>query len=104
MKTILVIDDDAQLGSVLATFLERSGWKIIESGDGDRALDLARKYLPRAILCDLLMPGTNGFRVCSAIRNEDALRYSLLVAMSGKSFADTRQSALEAGADEFLAK
>jgi phosphoribosyl 1,2-cyclic phosphodiesterase/CheY-like chemotaxis protein len=104
MKTILVIDDDAQLRSVLSTFLQRHGWAVIETGDGDHAVDLARKHLPQAILCDLLMPGTNGFRVCSAIRNDDSLRYALLVAMSGKGFEDTRQSALEAGADEFLAK
>ncbi len=104
MKTILVIDDDAQLRSVLSTFLQRHGWQVVETADGDQALELARKHLPQAILCDLLMPGTNGFRVCSAIRNDDSLRYSLLVAMSGKGFEDTRQSALEAGADEFLVK
>ena len=104
MKTILVIDDDAQLRSVLSTFLQRHGWEVVETADGDQGLELARKHLPQAILCDLLMPGTNGFRVCSAIRNDDSLRYSLLVAMSGKGFADTRQSALEAGADEFLVK
>ena len=104
MKTILVIDDDAQLRSVLSTFLQRHGWAVVETADGDQGLELARKHLPQAILCDLLMPGTNGFRVCSAIRNDDSLRYALLVAMSGKGFEDTRQSALEAGADEFLVK
>jgi phosphoribosyl 1,2-cyclic phosphodiesterase/ActR/RegA family two-component response regulator len=104
MKTILVIDDDAQLRSILSTFLQRRGWEVVETGDGDQGLELARKHLPQVILCDLLMPGTNGFRVCSAVRNDDSLRYSLLVAMSGKDFADTRQAALEAGADEFLVK
>jgi len=104
MKTILVIDDDAQLRSILSTFLQHRGWEVVETGDGDQGLELARKHLPQVILCDLLMPGTNGFRVCSAIRDDDSLRYSLLVAMSGKGFEDTRQSALEAGADEFLVK
>jgi hypothetical protein len=50
------------------------------------------------------MPGTNGFRVCSTVRDEAALRHAVLFAMSGKDFANTRQSALEAGADEFLLK
>jgi phosphoribosyl 1,2-cyclic phosphodiesterase len=50
------------------------------------------------------MPGTNGFHVCSAIRHDTSLRHALLVAMSGKGFEDTRQSALEASADEFLVK
>ena len=104
MKTVLVIDDDADVRHALAGFLRHHGWEVIETADGGHALDLARQHFPQAILCDLLMPGMNGFRVCSAIRNDDALRYSLLIAMSGKGFPDTRQAALEAGADEFLPK
>ena len=104
MKTILVIDDDAEFRFALSAFFEQHGWQVIDASDGDTGLELARKHLPRVILCDLLMTGTNGFRVCAAIRGERALRYSLLVAMSGKHFEDTRQAALEAGADEFLLK
>jgi phosphoribosyl 1,2-cyclic phosphodiesterase len=104
MKTILVIDDDTEFRAALTALLKTRGWDVIECGDGEAALGLARQHRPRAILCDLLMPGTNGFRVCATIRNEHALRYSLLVAMSGRDFEDTRQTALEAGADEFLPK
>ena len=104
MKTVLLIDDDADLRSAMSNFLRRNGWEVIESSDGGRGVELARQHRPRAILCDLLMPGTNGFRACSAIRDDDTLRYSLLIAMSGKGFEDTRQSAFEAGADEFFTK
>jgi phosphoribosyl 1,2-cyclic phosphodiesterase/CheY-like chemotaxis protein len=104
MKTILLIDDDVDFRDALASLLRAHGWEVIESGDGDAALVLARERRPSVILCDLLMPGTNGFRVCSTIRGDHALRYSLLVAMSGRDFDDTRQTAMEAGADEFLAK
>jgi CheY-like chemotaxis protein len=104
MKRILLIDDDADFRDALAALLRAHGWEVIESGDGDAAVVLAREQRPNVILCDLLMPGTNGFRVCSTIRGDHALRYSLLVAMSGRDFDDTRQTAMEAGADEFLAK
>ncbi len=104
MKTVLVIDDDADLRFALSAFLTSRGWEVVAASDGNAGLELARKHLPKAILCDLLMPGTNGFRVCSAIRDEDSLRYALLIAMSGKGFEDTRVAALEAGADEFLTK
>ena len=104
MKTVLVIDDAPDFRFTLAALLKRHGWQVIEAADGNTGLELARQHLPQAILCDLLMPGTNGFRVCAAIRNDDALRYSLLVAMSGKGFEDTRQAAFEAGADQFLVK
>lgn len=104
MKTILVIDDDKDLRQALTASLEHQGWDVISASNGDEGLELARKHLPKAILCDLLMPGKNGFRVCSAIRDDDALKYSLLIAMSGKGFEDTKQAAMEAGADDFMVK
>lgn len=104
MKTVLIIDDDTDFRSVLSAFLKRHGWQVLDAADGGTGLELARKHLPSVILCDLLMPGTNGFKVIAAMRNEHALRHSLLIAMSGKGFADTRTSAFEAGADEFLLK
>jgi phosphoribosyl 1,2-cyclic phosphodiesterase/CheY-like chemotaxis protein len=104
MKTILVIDDDKELRQALTAALENQGWKVLSASNGDEGLELARSHLPKAILCDLLMPGKNGFRVCSAIRDDDALKYSVLIAMSGKGFEDTKQAAMEAGADEFMVK
>lgn len=104
MRTILVIDDDAELNAALVTALTQQGWEVLSATDGEAGLALARSRLPGVILCDLLMPGKNGFRVCSAIREDDSLRYSLLVAMSGKGFEDTQQAAMEAGADEFFVK
>lgn len=104
MKTILVIDDDKDLRQALASALETQGWDVISASNGDDGVELARKHLPKVILCDLLMPGKNGFRVCSAIRDDDALKYSVLIAMSGKGFEDTKQAAMEAGADEFMVK
>jgi phosphoribosyl 1,2-cyclic phosphodiesterase/CheY-like chemotaxis protein len=104
MKTVLVIDDDADLRQVLCLLLRHQGWRVFEAANGQLGIDLARQHLPQAILCDLLMPGVNGFRVCSAIRSERALRHCLVVAMSGRGFDDNRRSALDAGADEFLVK
>jgi len=104
VKSILLIDDDEGVRDALAGFLRANGWQVLECGEGDAAVSMAREHRPAAIICDLLMPGTNGYRVCSTIRSDHALRYSLLLAMSGRDFDDTRQAALEAGADEFLAK
>ena len=104
MKSILVIDDDRELRLALTTSLENRGWQVIAASGGEEGIALAREHLPCAILCDLLMPGKNGFRVCSAIRDDDALKYTLLIAMSGKGFEDTQQAAMEAGADEFMVK
>jgi len=104
MKTVLVIDDDADFRNVLCNLLKRHEWEVLEAAGGDSGIELARQHLPRVVLCDLFMPGMNGFKAIAAIRNEPALRQTLVVAISGRGFTDTLQSAYEAGADEFLLK
>jgi phosphoribosyl 1,2-cyclic phosphodiesterase/CheY-like chemotaxis protein len=104
MKSVLIIDDDDDCRALLSIYLKRHGWCVFDAADGETGLRLARQHRPSAILCDLLMPRTNGFQVCASIRADSALRQSLIVAISGKGFPTTRQSAFEAGADEFLLK
>ena len=81
-----------------------TGEATYTAADGDSGLGMARQLRPLVILCDMYMPCGNGFRVCSAIREEQSLRHSFLIAMSGNMFDDTRKSAMEAGADEFMLK
>ena len=104
MKTVLLIDDDTELREALGAYLRQRGWEVHTAANGDSGLGLARQLRPVVILCDMYMPCGNGFRVCSAIREEQSLRHSFLVAMSGNIFDDTRKSAMEAGADEFMLK
>jgi phosphoribosyl 1,2-cyclic phosphodiesterase/CheY-like chemotaxis protein len=104
MKSVLLIEDDPELRPMLARCLEQGGWHVWTAADGEDGLAQARRHRPQAIVCDLLMPRTNGFQVCQALRREPALRQSFIVAVSGRDFRSTRQNALDAGADEFLLK
>lgn len=104
MKTVLLIDDDTELREALGAYLAQRGWEVHSAADGDSGLNKAKELLPQVILCDMYMPCGNGFRVCAAIREQSALKHAFLVAMSGNMFDDTRKSALEAGADEFMLK
>ncbi len=104
MKTILLIEDDPDLRGVVAQYLQVHGWQVLEAPDGERGISLARQHRPTAILCDLLMPRSNGFQVCSTLRNDLGLKQTKIIAVSGKGFETNRISALEAGADEFVTK
>jgi len=104
MKTVLLIDDDIELREALGAYLRQRGWDVHTAADGDSGLGLARQLHPQIILCDMYMPCGNGFRVCSAIREEQTLRNAYLIAMSGNMFDNTKKSAMEAGADEFMLK
>jgi len=104
MKTVLIIDDDADCRRVLGAILNQYGWQVFHAGNGDEGIELARQHRPRVVLCDLLMPRVNGFKVCQELRADATLRQTGIVVTSGRNFEADRRAAMEAGADDFLPK
>jgi len=104
MKTVLIIDDDADYRKLMAEILELKGWKVLLAGEGERGIELARQQRPDAVVCDLLMPRCNGFQVCRTLRSDPALRQTRIFVTSGRLFESDRQAAIVAGADEYLTK
>ena len=102
MPRVLIIEDDAANRRAMAQFFTREDWKVLEATDGDAGLELALRNRPELILCDLLMPKSNGFEVCRSIREQ--LQPTKIVVVSGRDYGIDRRSALEAGADEYLFK
>jgi phosphoribosyl 1,2-cyclic phosphodiesterase/ActR/RegA family two-component response regulator len=104
MNTVLIIDDDADYRKFLGELLQPQGWRVIEAEDGDAGIELAKLHRPTVVLCDLMMPGGNGFQVCRALRTDDLLRGTKIVITSGRQFESDRQAAFRAGADEYITK
>ena len=102
MRTVLLIEDDAESRRATAAQFANHEWNVIEAGDGDEGLRLAVQHRPDVILCDLLMPKTNGFQVCRAVRQQ--LQPVRIIVFSGRDYGVDRESALQAGADEYLIK
>src|SRR6266516_1526662 len=102
MPRVLIIEDDADSRRVIADLFTREDWKVLEANDGDVGLELALHNRPELILCDLLMPKSNGFQVCRAIREQ--LQPTKIIVVSGRDYGVDRTSALQAGADEYLLK
>src|ERR1700737_1931139 len=102
MPSVLIIEDDADSRRAMVGLFSRDDWKVLEAGDGDTGIDLAVRHRPEVILCDLLMPKSNGFQVCRTIRQQ--LQPPKILVVSGRDYAVDRASALEAGADEYLLK
>lgn len=102
MPRVLIIEDDADNRRVLAELFAREDWKVLEAKDGDAGVELALRNRPELILCDLLMPKSNGFEVCRSIREQ--LPPTKIIVVSGRDYGIDRTSALEAGADEYLLK
>src|SRR5947209_15695421 len=102
MASVLIIEDDADSRRGIAELFGREDWNVLEAADGDTGVDIAIQQRPELILCDLLMPKSNGFQVCRTIRQQ--LQPTKIIVVSGRDYAVDRTSALEAGADEYLLK
>jgi phosphoribosyl 1,2-cyclic phosphodiesterase/ActR/RegA family two-component response regulator len=104
MNIVLIIDDDPVYRQLLGELLQSQGWHVLEAEDGDAGIELAKSHRPAVVLCDLLMPRSNGFQVCRALRGDDSLRHIKIVVTSGRQFESDRKAAFQAGADEYITK
>ena len=84
MKTILVVDDEADITEALQLYLELDGYETIPAYDGTEALSKAVEARPDLILTDITMPGLDGAELIERIRATPALRDTPIIAMSGK--------------------
>ncbi len=104
MKTVLIIDDNAQFRQLLGEILAANGWSVLEAADGESGLRLVSQYRPQVVLCDLLMPRGNGFQVCRDIRSSSLIRPVRIIVTTGRDYPVDRQAAKDAGADAYLTK
>jgi len=105
MKTVLLIDDDESLRSILTELLRSAGWHVLEAEDGEAGLSMALDHKPAVVVCDLLMPRGNGFQFCRELNaRRSLLPNTKILVSSGSGYAIDRISALESGADEYMTK
>ncbi|MBI3849006.1 MAG: response regulator [Verrucomicrobia bacterium] len=104
MKSVLLIDEDRDFRTTLRTWLTGDGWHVLESDEGEAGFKLIRQHRPELVICDLLMPRCNGFRLCRLVHQQPQLAQTKIIISSGRGYPGDRLNALEAGADEYLVK
>ena len=103
-KRILVIDDNIDVAEMLAAYLQQIGHEVIQAHDGQTGLDAALQHQPEVIVCDIGLPGLDGYEIARTLRQMPQLRSSLLVAVSGYGESADRDKALTAGFSHHLTK
>ena len=103
-RVVLVIDDNTDAGQTLADMLELQGHSVRVARNGQSGLDLARDLRPDVVLCDIGLPDLDGYEVARALRRDEALRTTRLIALSGFAQPEDRRRAREAGFDDHIAK
>ncbi len=98
---ILLIDDDARLFDLLATYLRQNGMDVVGAHDGARGLAALEAGTFDAVLLDIMMPGMNGLETCRRIRAKSNVP---LIMLTAKGDETDRVVGLEMGADDYVAK
>lgn len=100
-KTIMVVDDEKRLVSVVEAYLSQEGFRIITASNGREALILARQEKPDLIILDIMMPEMDGYEFMRLHRKESETPIILLTA---KVADDEKVIGLELGADDYITK
>lgn len=100
---LLIVEDEPDLRSYLVNALSNN-YQVYSAADGAVGLEQVMKHEPDLILLDLMLPKIDGLQLCKKIKNEERLRFSKVVLLTARIDEESKMSALENGADDFLTK
>ncbi|MFL7893210.1 MAG: response regulator transcription factor [Anaerolineales bacterium] len=100
-KSILVVDDEKRILSLLKAYLEQQGFSVVTAANGQDALYLARQQKPDLIILDVLMPEMDGYEFMRQHRKE---RETPIILLTAKVEEDDKVIGLELGADDYITK
>ncbi|MGC4114753.1 MAG: ATP-binding protein [Myxococcales bacterium] len=103
-RRVLLIEDNVDVADSMREALELACHQVAVAHDGPEGLRLARELCPEVVLCDIGLPGMDGYEVARALRRDASLARTLLVALSGYALPEDRRHAAQAGFDVHLAK
>ena len=101
MLDILIVEDNKEIGTLLCDFLRKENYTVSVAHTGEKALGLYEKYGAKVIVLDIMLPGMDGFAVCSKIR--ETSNTHILIA-SAKVEKNDKLKGLNLGADDYIEK
>ena len=103
-ETLLIVEDEADIRELISFNLEMSGYEVIKAADGEEGMTLARRQQPDLIVLDIMLPGTDGLKVCRQLRSEAATRKTPIMMLTARGEEDDQITGFEAGADDYITK
>jgi DNA-binding response OmpR family regulator len=101
VKTILVVDDEQRLVSVVKAYLEQEGFRVVTASNGREAIHVARQEKPDLIILDIMMPEMDGYDFLRVHRKE---KETPIIMLTAKVADDEKVIGLELGADDYVTK
>ena len=101
MVDLLLVEDNLELADLICTFLKKDGFSIINVDSGEKALEFLKKEAFKIVLLDIMLPGIDGFTVCSSIRKD---HNTPIIIMSAKVDKEDKLNGFTLGADDYIEK
>ena len=103
-RSVLVVDDEANIVLSLEFLLKRAGYDVRVARNGEEAVKAVAERIPDLIILDVMMPTLDGYHVCETIRADPKLRSVRILMLTAKSRDVEREKALALGADDYITK
>jgi two-component system phosphate regulon response regulator PhoB len=102
--TVLVVEDEDALATLLQYNLEKEGYRVILAGDGEEALILVQEELPDLVVLDWMLPKVSGIEVCRRLRQRNESRNLPILMLTARGEESDRVRGLDTGADDYVVK
>ena len=103
-EKILVIEDEQDIQDVIRYNLEKEGFRVATSLNGEEGFEMARRISPALVVLDLMLPGIDGLEVCRRLKRDALTREIRVVILTAKGEESDIVVGLELGADDYLTK
>jgi CheY-like chemotaxis protein len=103
-RRVLLVEDNADVAEMLAAYLQQLGHEVIQARDGRAGLHVALQQRPEVIVCDIGLPGLDGYEIARRVRQTAGPPACVLIAVSGYGDSVDRERARQAGFDHHLTK
>jgi len=100
----LIVEDDADIGQLVARYLQKAGFVATVLTSGRDVLAQARREPPDVVLLDVMLPGMNGLELCRALRTDTATALVPIILLTARDGEEERIAGLETGADDYITK
>lgn len=104
MKKILLIEDNDDIRENTAEILELSNYKVIAAENGKVGVEKAIEHTPDLIVCDIMMPGLDGYGVLHAVHKNEAIKNTPFIFLTAKTERSDFRKGMELGADDYITK
>lgn len=104
MKSILLIEDNIDILENLAEYLQLEGYHVLCTNNGDRGIEMALKYMPDLIICDMPRPGIDGYEVLRVLTGNLNISKIPFIFCTTMCENINRSDALDSGADDYIIK